>query len=293
MNDRCNCITSFGYDRVELTGNTDRRHEMNSRHHGRRESKPLSSNDNATRQFSAARPKTPLNKLVQKEVEARSQRAAIGQREDSSYFKLFGGTRGGQILLLDHRNSGKQEILHQAHSAEITELFADTAMMKLISSAKDKQIKIWKVQLLEISDKLAAPSCHLKHIQTISLQDMPLRMLVMHNSIVVGTTQNTLVHCKLNTDTSIILTHSPDDEHTDQISKLAFLPTFSLVASSSTDGTVKLWDSENVLIREIQLNEPVSSVCFANARGDLFVGLKDSVYLIKGVHCKRFNLPSL
>ncbi|KAI8823377.1 uncharacterized protein EV422DRAFT_565327 [Fimicolochytrium jonesii] len=43
---------------------------------------------------------------------------------------------------------------------------------------------------------------------------------------------------------------------------------------------VRVWD-EGGLIREIQFNEPIRSVCFANTRGDIFVGLPDQISVIR------------
>lgn len=43
--------------------------------------------------------------------------------------------------------------------------------------------------------------------------------------------------------------HSPDNDHTDNITGLACCPRLKVFATSSRDGTVRIWNSFNVLIR--------------------------------------------
>ena len=43
--------------------------------------------------------------------------------------------------------------------------------------------------------------------------------------------------------------HSPDDDHIDKITGLTCNPRMKVFASSSIDGTIKIWDEDNRLIR--------------------------------------------
>ncbi|KAJ3215458.1 WD repeat-containing protein 87 [Dinochytrium kinnereticum] len=76
--------------------------------------------------------------------------------------------------------------------------------------------------------------------------------------------------------------HPADEDHTKTITSISCLEALGLFATSSLDGTVKIWDSsESALVREIQFNEPLSSVAFCNRRGDLLVGMSDQIALVK------------
>jgi hypothetical protein len=76
--------------------------------------------------------------------------------------------------------------------------------------------------------------------------------------------------------------HPADEDHTKPITKVICLESLGLFASASEDGTVKLWDgAENALLREIQFNELIRTICFCNPRGDLLVGLADQVALVR------------
>jgi hypothetical protein len=39
------------------------------------------------------------------------------------------------------------------------------------------------------------------------------------------------------------------------------------------------------LIREIQMNDPISCIAFANRRGDLLIGISDQISLVKIQDC--------
>jgi WD40 repeat protein len=67
---------------------------------------------------------------------------------------------------------------------------------------------------------------------------------------------------------------------------IEFSHAHSVWASSSTDGTIKIWDLEGLIIREIQFNEPLSTFCFCNEPGDLLVGLSDQITLVRVQDCK-------
>ncbi|KAJ3290608.1 WD repeat-containing protein 87 [Borealophlyctis nickersoniae] len=76
--------------------------------------------------------------------------------------------------------------------------------------------------------------------------------------------------------------HGRDDDHSINVTSVACCEELRLFASAGSDGMVKIWDEEgNTLVREMQFNEPLGSVCFANHRGDLLIGMTDQVALIR------------
>ncbi|KAH9245610.1 hypothetical protein BASA81_016884 [Batrachochytrium salamandrivorans] len=84
--------------------------------------------------------------------------------------------------------------------------------------------------------------------------------------------------------TSQLENHPRDDDHTHEITGIACLetPLYCVFATSSQDGTVKVWDAvHNILIREMQFSDTTKSICFANPRGDLLVGISDQIALVQ------------
>lgn len=74
-----------------------------------------------------------------------------------------------------------------------------------------------------------------------------------------------------------------DEYHTGKISQLVFLgPSLNIFASADSEGYVKVWDAKtNALLREAHFGEAITSMTFANDRGDLLVAIRESVYLVR------------
>ena len=53
-----------------------------------------------------------------------------------------------------------------------------------------------------------------------------------------------------------------------------------LFATSSYDQSVKIWNFDNQLVRELCFDNTLCGVCFANSRGDLLVGFQSHVSLV-------------
>ena len=65
------------------------------------------------------------------------------------------------------------------------------------------------------------------------------------------------------------------------VSCIASSYSLRVFASGGVDGIVKIWDQHSSLIREIQFNEPIQSLCFANEKGDLLIGLSGQIAIIR------------
>ena len=53
-----------------------------------------------------------------------------------------------------------------------------------------------------------------------------------------------------------------------------------IFATSSDDWSVKIWNREAKLIKEICFDESLRGVCFANPRGDLLVGFQSHISIV-------------
>ncbi len=80
--------------------------------------------------------------------------------------------------------------------------------------------------------------------------------------------------------------HGPEDDHMDTITGLASCPKMKLIASCSTDDTVRIWNENNVLVRLIKLNARPHSITFCSPKGDLLVGIGDHVHFIDYKNCE-------
>lgn len=62
--------------------------------------------------------------------------------------------------------------------------------------------------------------------------------------------------------------------------QLSCCATLGLFATSSEDHCVKIWNSDNQLVREMCFDESLCGVCFANSRGDILVGFQSHISLV-------------
>lgn len=64
------------------------------------------------------------------------------------------------------------------------------------------------------------------------------------------------------------------------IFQLSSCPHLKLFATSSEDQSIKLWNIKNQLVRELNFDDTLCGVCFANHRGDLLVGFQCHISLV-------------
>ncbi|KAL2916841.1 hypothetical protein HK105_203620 [Polyrhizophydium stewartii] len=212
-------------------------------------------------------------------------------------FFLVAGTESGQILNLDLDQRGKAEFLVQAHTARITMLSFDPKAVLLISGGQDMLFKIWTVRSVDtknsfgggilsgmLSSSAGSQSITLTALSSITLNgfDAPSKAFAMsyQASTLAVPLNGGIVFANYTKDT--VLTHSKaQQEQTGRVCAIAAGHDFGLWASASDDGTVKIWDSDNTLLREIQFGETITSVCFANERGDLLVGVSGQISIVR------------
>lgn len=80
--------------------------------------------------------------------------------------------------------------------------------------------------------------------------------------------------------------HNSDNDHTDDVTGVASCPKMRLFASSSADGSIRIWDESNHLLRTITLNAVPSSLCFSSQKGDLLIGIGNHLHKIGYATCK-------
>ena len=83
--------------------------------------------------------------------------------------------------------------------------------------------------------------------------------------------------------------HPPENDHCDKISAISGCSKLKLIATGSFDGTIRIWNGKNQLIRMIVIHDNIQSLHFINECGDLFVGIGDHLYRMSHLTCKLFE----
>jgi len=89
-------------------------------------------------------------------------------------------------------------------------------------------------------------------------------------SIIMKNGESVVLLCK--EDEFLKLNYDISMEHDEKVEVIDFLPSKGLMATGDADGLIKIWNAKKELIREVKLNEEISSVTFINIKGDLLVG---------------------
>jgi hypothetical protein len=81
--------------------------------------------------------------------------------------------------------------------------------------------------------------------------------------------------------------HPKTDDHTDCIKNIIGVPKVNVFVSVSQDMTMKVWNEQNTLLRDIVFYDPLETVCLCNPKGDILFGIKDRVDIIRYYQCKN------
>ncbi|RKO89595.1 hypothetical protein BDK51DRAFT_50864 [Blyttiomyces helicus] len=191
----------------------------------------------------------------------------------------------------------------QAHSAELTIIKADISNLLLLSGGKalclpadprrpqpsDHLIKVWAIQTVDrmVRPKgRAIPPFAVECRAVLSISDVgggvagpAMAIGPCIRKIAFPVNGGIMVYSY---DMDAQLKPLPiEEEHIGVVTSVAFLSTFQIWASATLDGTVKIWSADNGLLREIQFNEHVSSVSFANNSGDLLIALTEQISVVR------------
>ncbi|KAH9248409.1 hypothetical protein BASA81_013949 [Batrachochytrium salamandrivorans] len=206
-------------------------------------------------------------------------------------------SESGQIINLNLEQRGKQEFIIQAHAAQITMLSFDPQNVVLVSGAQDFIIKVWTITsvdsnppfggniisslkpqnessqaiILAIRASISISGFEIPS-KTIAISNIDPKMAVPFNGGIVISSYSS---------DKILTPGKIEQDSGGRVCAIASAYDFGIWASANDDGTVKIWDSENIIIREIQFGEAISCLCFANNRGDLLVGIADQISIVR------------
>ncbi|KAI9327102.1 hypothetical protein BDR26DRAFT_901586 [Obelidium mucronatum] len=190
-------------------------------------------------------------------------------------YTLFGGTDSGQVVTLDIRLiGGEMKILTQAHIATISAIVCCSEKMQLVTAATDGLIKLWSISWTNKMDTTSKDAEN----PDLCLQLTPFSTVSSNSIVKLPKGYATNISLNLGSETAAfssettVLTlfnwtgasgdsagkgfsemkkkHAADEDHLKKVTFISSLSSLRLFATSSEDGTAKIWDGEaNSLIR--------------------------------------------
>ncbi|XP_043365784.1 WD repeat-containing protein 97 [Dermochelys coriacea] len=195
--------------------------------------------------------------------------------QDKNRYLPVLGQEDGSLCVLQWF-TGRVQYQVKAHGSErVTALAAYPHDSWIISAGGDRTVKVWRIfpYIDECLTLLLSFSC-----QHPVLHMCPL-----------GSTLGTAIQDPESTTYSIVQydllalscqEHGPEDDPLDEITGLCCCPTLKLFASASRDGSVKVWNAQNQLLRHLKLNTIPESLAFGNECGDLLLGVEQHLHRI-------------
>ncbi len=182
---------------------------------------------------------------------------------------------------------GASEVIKNTYSKDKDSVFQSAL---LSYGRSDNRLHVWAIALNEESFTL---SLHL--LMSVKMTAHPRFIALMRSTVCVALDTNDIV--MFNTpsngrrgskilafteslDKMSLMHHQEEEEHNDNVTFLTVSSYLGLFASSSIDGMVKVWDTQNMLVSEMDFGEPVTSVGFANFKGDLLIGIRLHISMI-------------
>ncbi|CAF0801787.1 unnamed protein product [Adineta ricciae] len=206
----------------------------------------------------------------------------------NGYITLFQGDSLIMEPLLAHRSSLVCLESSQA-SMETTQIsFMNSEI--LLSCSADRRIHLWDFSINK-NDELI----QLVHILTVeqekNISQETIRFLSMIDNFLVATYSDQkflhiwqLLNISIQTNEQdrwgIVEHPTKGSHHRGQIQAISATSKLKLFSSSDTEGSIKIWDSTNTLLREIYLDQTLNSVEFLCQSGELVIGYQNNLHLI-------------
>ncbi|XP_047671539.1 WD repeat-containing protein 97 isoform X2 [Tachysurus fulvidraco] len=198
-------------------------------------------------------------------------------------FLVMLGLHTGHVSVLQ-MHSGHVQYKVSAHNGQnITSIQAYPDSNCLLTAGEDNSVLLWRV-FPYTEDCLS--------VQTrVFCAHTPVCVSLLDSLLAIGIQQQhsatySLVQIDLHTHTRS--DHPPEHDHFSAITGLCVCPNLRVFASCSLDGTLRLWDEENRLLRALELNAEPECVQFSGRGGELLLGIRGDVYRI---HCTPLLPP--
>lgn len=213
---------------------------------------------------------------------------------------VFAGQFDGDVILL-HSTKGALSMRSScpAHDSRVTSLVGAYDLLTTTSTSNKSivtesalisygkisdRLHVWAIQIQEERFTVS-----LQLLMVVKLTVQPCFIALMNNTVCLVLDDGQVLMFKSQSKKRQISTHvenlaginlmkdQPEDRHAKEVTSLNACPYLQIFVTSSKDGFIKVWSSENQLMSEINFGVPVSSVGFANNQGDLLVGLQQHI----------------
>ncbi|CAF0753292.1 unnamed protein product [Rotaria sp. Silwood1] len=186
---------------------------------------------------------------------------------------LIAGVTNGCVAVLKW-HTGEIDFSLDMHSARpVVDIIAHSSADQIISCGADLIIRIWRVFPYAVES--------LSVVRSIFCGLAPVHLTIVKNSLAVAfREESTLTHSLMvyNLENNERFDHLPENDHCDKISAISGCSKLKLIATGSLDGTLRIWNSRNQLIRMIVIHDNIHSLHFSNDSGDLILGIGDHLY---------------
>uniref|UniRef100_A0A8C9PRQ8 WD repeat domain 97 n=1 Tax=Spermophilus dauricus TaxID=99837 RepID=A0A8C9PRQ8_SPEDA len=216
----------------------------------------------------------------QNEGDLRRSAMAWAWKNKNRYLPVIGHTDGA-LSVLDWLSS--KTVFHtEAHSPGPVTAIAST-WNSIVSSGGDLTVKMWRVfpYAEESLSLLRTFSCCHPVVVLCALGKRITVGFEDPNSATYGLVQFGLGEGRR-------CDHRPQDDPMDHITGLCCCPTLKLYACSSLDCTIRIWTSENRLLRLLQLDGSPQALAFSSNSGDLVLAMGSRLCLVS----HRLYLPT-
>ncbi|XP_065827477.1 uncharacterized protein [Oscarella lobularis] len=196
----------------------------------------------------------------------------VGTPQDRTL--LLGGTTFGLLVWLDSK-SGKTSSSVKAHEGEISAMTANSNRDVVVTFGNDKILRVWR--LYPFSADPFSP------LLTFYCPQVSSHMAIVRESLFAvfqNPSSASYAVTAFNLAKKSRAFHDPDEDHNDAVLALSCCEKIHIFATCSVDGTVRVWNDEGKLLREIQLNAIPEAVAFSSARGSLVVSIEGQLYNI-------------
>ncbi|KAJ3270544.1 hypothetical protein HDV01_007747 [Terramyces sp. JEL0728] len=187
---------------------------------------------------------------------------------------LLGGTKNGHVLVFGQ--GGKIVDRYQLHFGAFTQMEYDPVNHSLITGGVDEHIRISTVKPLD-------PNLIQIRID-IQINFIP-RILCNMGNIVCTNSDDATIHMfeyNLKRQEWRILTgHAKSYDHTQTVTAICSSPVLGIFMSISNDNSLRIWNHQNKMLREMHFQEPIKGLCLANERADLLIGMENRIDLVK------------
>ncbi|XP_067652672.1 WD repeat-containing protein 97-like isoform X2 [Haliotis asinina] len=213
--------------------------------------------------------------LMKKGVATRSIANLAPSKQSRNRTLLLGGRKDGYICVFNWE-TGAVDFKVEAHGSKgVLNMIANSRADQVISAGMDNVIKVWRLYPFAQEALTPLMSFYCAHTPSF-MTTIKTRLCVAFQDPSTATFSTVLYNLK----DKDRFDHKPDDDHFDLITGMTSCPRMKLFATSSMDGTIRIWNETNTLTRLLRLNTTPLSIGFCSHKGDLLLGTGDHLFKI-------------